>query len=230
MIRFRLSIALAGFMIAGWSATLAVAQAGGDDEAAKVLDQTFEKLLVAAQNDAKKADWKALRHAFAKTSHYEPYNATWRQDIGKVAKNLHDGRLKEAEAALTKLLDRERFMRIDAHAIAMALYEKTGDSEKVRQHKEFLEGLSAAVYVPGHGTSFEKPIEVLFVEEEYALLGAMGCKVKQQALSERDGHRFDVLTTEAKPGEPERQLYFNIDMPWSSLQRGLKKLFEKSKK
>ena len=60
------------------------------------------------------------------------------------------------------------------------------------------------------------------------MLGAMGCKVKQQALSERNGHRFDVLTTQAKAGEPERQLFFNIDMPWNPLQAGMKKAFEAS--
>jgi hypothetical protein len=229
MFMFQLSIALAVFFIAGWSTPANFALAGDDDEASKALDQKFEKLLVAAQKDPKKADWNALRHAFAETTHYQPYNSSWRQDISKVAKNLHDGKLKEAEAGLTKLLERERFMRVDAHAVALALYEKTGDSEKARRHKDFLEGLSAAIFVPGHGTSFEKPIEVLFVEEEYTVLGAMGCKMKQQALSERDGHRFDVLTTQAKPGEPERQFFFNIDMPWSSLQRGMMKVFEKSK-
>jgi Domain of unknown function (DUF4919) len=229
MYTFRLSIALAALLIAEPSATPAVAQSGDDEKAAKALDQKFEKLLSAAQKDPRNADWNALRHAFAETSHYQPYNATWRQEIGKVARNLHDGKLKEAEAALTRLLEREGFMRIDAHAIAVALYDKTGDSQKARQHKAFLEGLSAAVFAPGHGTSFEKPIDVLFIEEEYALVAAMGCKMKQQALSERDGHRFDVLTTEAKPGMPERQLYFKIDMPWNSLERGMTKAFEKSK-
>jgi hypothetical protein len=227
MSRSRLSLALMVSLIAWWTAAPSLAQPADADQAAKALDQKFEEMLAAAQKDPKKADWKALRRAFAETTHYQPYNGTWRQDLAKVAKNLNDGKLKEAEAALTKLLERERFMRIDAHALALALYEKLEDSEKARLHKEFLEGFSAAVFVPGQGTSFEKPIEVLFIDEEYAFLAAMGAKIKQQALSERDGHRFDVLTTAAKPGEPERQLYFNIDMPWRSLERGMLKILEK---
>jgi hypothetical protein len=207
-----------------------LAQAGDDDEAPKVLDQKFEAMLLAAQKEPAKADWTALRRAYSETSHYQPYNATWRQEISKVARFLNDGKLKEAEAALTKLLEQERLMRIDAHALAAALYEKTGDSEKASFHKNFLEGFSAAVFKPGSGTSFEKPIEVLFIDEEYAVLGAMGCKVKQQALSERNGHRFDVLTTQAKAGEPERQLFFNIDMPWNHLQAGMTKAFDRVKK
>ena len=87
---------------------------------------------MAAQKEPRKADWKALRRAFSETSHYQPYNSTWRQEINTVAKNLQDGKLKEAEAALKKLLERERFMRIDAHALALALYDQTGDSEKAR--------------------------------------------------------------------------------------------------
>jgi hypothetical protein len=53
--------------------------------------------------------------------------------------------------------------------------------------------------------------------------------MKQQALSERDGHRFDVITTEAKGGEPERQFYFNIDLPWKALSSSLGKAFERRK-
>jgi hypothetical protein len=232
MFKFRsqLSIVLAGILIAGWSTTANIAFAGNDDEATKALDQKFEAMLFAAQKEPGKADWKALRRAFSETSHYEPYNTGWRQDIGKVAKSLHDGKLKEAEDALTKLNERDRFMRIDAHALAVALYEKTGDSEKARKHKDLLEGLSSAVFVPGHGTSFEKPIEVLFMDEEYALLGALGCKMKQQALSDHDGHKFDVLTTEARPGKPELKFYFNIDMPWNHLERGMAKAFGQVKK
>jgi Domain of unknown function (DUF4919) len=230
MSRWGLSIALTGLLIAGWSAPPAVAQPVEDDKSLKALDQKFEELLVAAQKDPKKADWNALRHAFAETSHYQPYNAGWREEISKVTKNLREGNLKEAEAALTRLLERERYMRIDALALAVALYEKTEDSEKARMHKGLLEGLSATVFAPSLGKSFEKPIEVLYIEEEYAVLAAMGSKLKHQALSERDGHRFDVLTTEAKPREPERQLYFNIDIPWRSFERSMMKDLGESKK
>jgi hypothetical protein len=229
MPKYRLSIPLVGFLIAGWTTTFPVLMAGDDTEAGKALDQKFEALLVSAQKDPKKADWKALRHAFSETSQYEPYNVSWRKDILAVGKDIQEGNLKEAEAALVKLLDRERFMRIDGHALAVALYEKTGDSEKARKHRDFLEGLSSEVFIPGHGTSVERPIEVLFLDEEYAMIGAMGLKIRSQAFIKHDGHSFDVLTTHAKPGEPEREFFFNIDMPWNSLQAKTKKMFERLK-
>jgi hypothetical protein len=69
----RLSIALAGILIAAWSSPPALAQAGDKDEAAREANQKFEKLLTAAQKDPKKADWKAVRHAYAQTSDYQPH-------------------------------------------------------------------------------------------------------------------------------------------------------------
>jgi hypothetical protein len=140
-----------------------------------------------------------------------------------------ENRLKEAEAALVRLLEREGLMRIDGHALAIALYEKLGETDKARKHRLFLEGLSSTVFIPGHCTSFEKPIEVLFVEEEYLLLSSLGLKMKQQALSEHNGHRFDVITTIADGADPEREFFFNIDLPWNALQASLGKAFEQSK-
>ncbi len=229
MTTYRLSIPLIGFLIFGWSAAAQTARTGDEAAALKAADQKFDALLVAARKDPAKADWKALRHAFAETSHYQPYSSTWREDVEKVGKDFQNGKFKEAEAALVKLLERERFMRIDGHAMAVAIYEKLGATEKARKHQDFLEGLTSALMVPGHGKSFEKPIEVLFIEEEYAVLGSLGLNMKEQALSERNGHRFDVLTTEATVDKAEQEFYFNIDLPWKALQAGMEKVFNESK-
>jgi hypothetical protein len=229
MTMIRLSIAVVAILVAGSSTTSARAQARDDEEAAKARDRKFDTLLVAADKDPKKADWKALRRAFAETSYYQPYDTTSREEFGKVVDKLRSGKLKEAEAALVKLIAREHSMRIDGHAIAGAIYQQLGDSEKARKHKEFFEGLQSTLFAPDQGTSFEKPIEVLFIDEEYSVLSAMKLKVKSQSLSERDGHHFDILTTHAGPGQPERVVYFNIDMPWKSLQSGMAKMFEQPK-
>ncbi len=101
---------------------------------------------------------------------------------------------------------------------------------KKRKHQEFLDGLLSAVLVPGHGSSFERPIEILFVEEEYVVLGSLGLRMKEQGLHERNGHHFDVLTTHAKPGQPEQHLFFNIDMPWKALEANMAKALIESKK
>jgi hypothetical protein len=219
----RLFVPLVGFLVVGGS-TPGVCGPGGDDPPARNSpEQRFEALLAAAQEDPSKADWKALRHAFAQTSMYQPYNPGWRREFASASRALRDGKLKEAEAALLKLLERERLMRIDGHAMAVALYEKVGDTQKARMHRAFLEGLSSALFVPGHGTSVEKPIEVLFLEEEYMVLGSLGLEMTQQALTEHKGARLDVLSTKSKNGQAGQSLYFNIDLPWNSLQREMQK-------
>jgi hypothetical protein len=202
----------------------------GKQPAKESPDQVFETLLANAKKAPAKVDWKALRVAFAATSHYDPYNIEWRQDLSKARKDVERGELKAAEAKLGKLLDRERFMRLDGHAVAIALYDKMGDSGKAEKHRAFLEGLSSAVFAPGAGMSFEKPIEVLFIEEEYLVMGSLGLRVKKQALTEHNGHRFDVLTAAGKGDQPERDFYFNIDLPQRALHQSLEKAFDAVKK
>jgi hypothetical protein len=230
MTKFRLSLALVGMLIAAGSTTPASAQTKPDqkDEAVKERDRKFDTLLAAALKEPRKADWKAVRHAFSQTSHYSPYGGSWREDAGKVVKNMKDGKLKEAEAGLSKLMESECSMRIDGHGMAAAIYEKLGDSDKARKHREIFEALSFTVFPRGEGMTVDKPFEVLFIEEEYTALGLMGLRMKSQALTEHNGHKYDVLTIQSKPGEPERALYFNIDMPWKSLESGFAKVFEKS--
>jgi hypothetical protein len=232
MTRFGLSLALAGILIAAGSTAPASAQTKGnnDEEAVKERDRKFDTLLAAALKEPKKADWKAVRRAFSQTSHYAPYASSWREDAGKVVKNMKDGKFKEAEAGLSKLMESEHSMRIDGHAMAAAIYEKLGDSEKAGKHKEIFEALTFTVFPRGDGLTVDKPFEVLYVEEEYTALGFMGLRVKQQALTERNGHKYDVITTHAKAGQPELVLYFNIDLPWKSLESGMAKMFEKSQK
>jgi hypothetical protein len=226
----RLSTGIVGVLIFGWSAALVAQQVDDEAAARKAADEKFAELRIAAEKDPATTDWRALRRAFAATSHYEPYQIKWRSDLGKVAKDIHDGKVKEAEAAIVKLIEREQFMRIDGHAMAVELYEKSGQSEKAERHRNFRDGLMSAVLVPGYGTSFEKPFEVLFLEEEYMVIGFLGLRVNQQALFERGGHRFDVLTTRPGPGKPQQTFYFNIDMPSNWLQASTEKVFKNSKK
>ncbi len=222
----RLFVAVACLLTAGWYGHALAQKPTGDKAARKSADQEFEALLARAQKDPAKTDWKALRTAFAATSHYKPYNFEWRREIAQVGNDVQQGKLKAAEAMLVKLLERERFMRLDGQALAVALYEKMGESDKVRKHRSYLEGLSSAVFAPGAGMSFEKPINVLFIEEEYLVVGSLGLRVKQQALSEHNGHRFDVLTTAAKGDQPERQFYFNIDLLQQALHQSLDRLLQ----
>ena len=63
-------------------------------------------------------------------------------------KDIVADRLPAAEKALVTLLERERYMRIDAIAMAAALYEKMGDKTKAKKHRDLLDGMTGTVFIP----------------------------------------------------------------------------------
>jgi hypothetical protein len=198
-----------------------VATARDDSKASDAPEKKFESLLAEARKNPKKTDWKGLRHSFAETSHYNPYDFGRRKEMAAIGDDIRDGKLGVAEAGLLTLLEREGWMRHDSHAMAVALYERMGQPEKAHLHREFADGIWGAILVPGHGASTDKPIEVLFIEEEYMVVQRMGLKPKGQRLMEVGGHHFDVLTTEGTGDGPDGELYFNIDVPQQALFKAL---------
>jgi hypothetical protein len=182
-------------------------------------DQRFEKLYSAAMKAPEKADWKALRRAFAETSRYRPYEMDVPEKLRGIAAQIGRGEFKEGEAALRELLERERHMRLDTLAMAMRLYEKMGRPEEVRRYRKLIDPILGILFDKESGASFEKPIPVLFIQEEYVVTSRM--RVKERGLVIHDGHRFDVCTVEAEGTEPERKIYFDVDLPQKALSKAL---------
>ncbi len=189
-------------------------------------ERRFESLLATARKDPTKADWKALRSAFAQTGGYKPFNPEWPEEIRAIARDLEAGRLKEVEAALVKVLERERFMRVEAHSLAAVLYEKLGQSAKAKEHTEFFQGISGAVFAPDRGTDFPTAFEILFPDEEFLFLGLEHVNVEKQEQVERDGRLYDVVTAKAVGNEPGRKYYFAIDLPSKAMQKAAQKAIE----
>src|SRR5262249_48335991 len=102
---------------------LTVAASGGAPSKDKEKpEERFEKLLAVVMKDPSKADWKALRLTFAETEAYAPYSTSWRDDLQAVQKKLKDGDATGAEALLKTVLERDRFMRLEAHLTAGLFY------------------------------------------------------------------------------------------------------------
>ncbi|MDG3007825.1 hypothetical protein [Paludisphaera mucosa] len=200
-------------LLGGLAPWPAAAQAPPDED----VEQRFDGLLAAAKRDPEKADWVRLRRSFAETKRYRPYHREWKEELVKIGVALDGEDPKAAEAALDKLMEREGCMRIDAHALAASHYAKTGQEEKNAFHTRCVEGIAGTLFVPGTGKSFEKPIEVLFIEEEYLFLGSLELKAERQGLAVHEGRRFDVFEIEAKGGGGPVKYYFNVDLPWKSL-------------
>lgn len=199
--------------------------AGDDASAQKKADQRFDNLLAAARKDPTKADWQVLRRAFAETSRYNPYNLMWDEEIDTLEERIETGNAKDAETLLNKLLERECFMRLDALKLAVALYKKTGQKEKVTHCSTFVQGISNTLIMPGLGSTIEKPIEVLFLEEESVVLEALNLPVKNPRLVEHAGHHLNVFTYDESSKKEARAVYFNIDLPFKA-QSGDDKLLD----
>jgi hypothetical protein len=183
-------------------------------------DQQFEVLYSSAMKTPEKADWKQLRRAFAETTHYGPYDITVDETLRKLSARIEKGQFKDCEGELLKLLERERHMRIHTLVMAMDLYEKMQQPEKVQKYKKLADRIWKILLDKETGASFDKPIEVVYIGEEYLVV--KGKRVKKQALQSHEGHKFDVLTVVASGGEPEREYFFNIDLPDKALSRMFK--------
>ncbi|MDR3618527.1 MAG: DUF4919 domain-containing protein [Paludisphaera borealis] len=210
-------------LLGGLTLSLAAAQ----EPPAKDADKEFDKMLSAAKETPEKADWVKLRHAFTKTTRYQPYNSKWREELNKLRTELKGKDPKAAEAALDKLIEREGFMRLDALGLAAAHYGKTGQKEKETLYVQFARGVASTIYVPGTGMSIEKPIEVLFIEEEYGFFNSLELKAKRQGLIAHEGHKLDVFEAEANGGGEPTKFYFNVDLPQKSLGKMLERMSKK---
>ncbi|WP_165249391.1 DUF4919 domain-containing protein [Paludisphaera soli] len=221
MILRRRPVALAYAWLCG---ALITSSALAQEVPEKDAEGRFDEMLAAAKREPGKADWVALRHAFADTARYHPYNGEWKEELAKVRKELRGDDPKAAEAALDELLQREGYMRLDAHGLAAVHYSRTGRRDKEEFHNKFSEGIVDALFASGDGKSFEKPIEVLFIEEEYAFLRALKLEPERQNLVDHEGHKFDVLEVAAAAGGEPLKFYFDIDRPWNSLRKAFQRI------
>jgi hypothetical protein len=184
-------------------------------------DERFEKLLAAAMKEPEKANWKEVRQAFSKTRHYEPYSITMDEQLRGFAQQIAQGNLKESEAGLIKLAERDRFMRFESLSLLLMVYQKLEQPEKAKKYRAILGDIFGVLQYPKAGVSFENPIEVLYVQEEYLVTRNM--PKKGQALAVNDGHRYDIITIKENDGIPEFQIYFSIDL----IQNARSKVFQK---
>jgi hypothetical protein len=207
---------------AAWLAP--TARAMGDPPTSETPDQRFEKLLATALKDPGKADWKTLRRAFARTTRYQPYNIEVTRKLREIFQGMERGEFKKSEADLLGLVERERYMRIDTLAMLMMLYEQTEQPEKAEKFRKLVDGMTGVLDYPKAGVSLEKPIEVLFVEEEYLVTTNM--HVIGQALTIHNGHRYDLLMIGESGSEPAKTIYFDIEL----LKNGGAKLLDKAGK
>lgn len=82
--------------------------------------------------------------------------------------------------------------------------------------------LMQAITSTGSGDSFDDPVLVMSVEDEYTYLGFHGLRMTKQSLHSQGGRSFDVLTCTDADGK-ERKVHFDITRPFDSLGRSFRK-------
>ncbi len=88
-----------------------------------------------------------------------------------------------------------------------------------RFHEFVLSGLIRSILQSGDGQSPETAFVVINVREEYILMELLGLTMQKQSVLESGGHIYDRLeVVDSETGE-ERELYFNVDIPFAAYDR-----------
>jgi len=186
---------------------LAVLAAGAGRAATPDTPETrYQALLAAAKAAAPNADWQGLRVAFAERPGFKIIS----QSAAR-AQMFEAAEKSDCAAALpaAKAVIEEAYVDIDAHMVAAFCEENAGEAAAAKLDRDIGAGLIASVET-GDGLSPATAFTPIDVDEEYAVMRALGAKITQQAMVQQDGHAYDVLSAVDAEGHPATY-YFLID-------------------
>lgn len=181
------------------------------------MKETYEDLLKAAKANPEGADFTKLRMAYVASPLYNPYRPEERSGLAEVAQGLQgkddEDALKAARAQVESLLE-ANYLNGEHHLFAAFLCHRLGDKDRERFHQTFMTGLLKSILASGDGRSYETAFRVIAVQEEYALMKALGLKPHRQELHPHEGHFFDVHRLRHPETGEEGAIFFNIDIPY----------------
>jgi hypothetical protein len=166
----------------------------------------YQALLAAAKAAAPNADWRGLRVAFAQRPGFKvvTQSAAKRQMFESAEKSDCVTALPSAKAVIE-----EAYIDIDAHLVAAFCEETSGATAAAQLDRDIGAGLIASVKT-GDGLSPAAAFTPIDVDEEYAVMRALGEKITEQAMVQQDGHAYDALSAVDTRGQPATY-YFLID-------------------
>ncbi|HEY3800002.1 MAG TPA: DUF4919 domain-containing protein [Caulobacteraceae bacterium] len=180
--------------------------AGQGRAAAADAEGRYQALLARAKANAPNVDWAQLRLAYAERPRFKAFaqSAARRQMLEAAgASNCKDA-LPAARAAIA-----EDFVDADAHFIAAFCEDAAGDAAGAKLDRDIGVGLIKSIQT-GDGLSPATAFTVIDVDEEYAVMRALGLKVRDQALLQQAGHAYDRLQTTDEKGQTAAY-YFLVD-------------------
>ncbi|MBK5274710.1 MAG: DUF4919 domain-containing protein [Desulfuromonadales bacterium] len=182
----------------------------------------YDVLLERVKKGDQAVDYREMRFAYAETSRYKPYGGN-RSDLVKAMYSAYyDKHYAKAVEDAEKIL-KDNYVDIDAHMMAGVLYDLLGEKAKSDYHGIIGKGLLQSMMASEDGESLKTAIKIISVDEEYILLRMLGLKSISQSKLQIDDHRYDKLTVFDTETNRQLDLYFSIDIPYSWLEKSLKK-------
>jgi len=173
----------------------------------------YQELLTTVKAATGPVDWAALRYAYADLPSFMGSGDD--DDRAAMFKALQASDWPAVEAAARRVIDA---MYVDgaAHFMLGVALDKQGKPDGARE-RAIGTGLLESIET-GDGLSYDTAFTVITVAEEYDLMSYIGVSLDTQALSQHDGHTFDVMTTKDDSGKTA-VYYFNIDREWAAENR-----------
>ena len=166
----------------------------------------YQALLAAAKAKAPDVDWAELRAAYAARPGFQVISQSAARTQMLQAANASDCKnaLPSARAVLA-----EDYVDADAHMVAAFCEEAAGDGAASKLDRDIGVGLIRSIET-GDGLSAATAFTPITVDEEYALMRALGQTVQSQDLVRQGGHAYDVLATLDEKGQ-RGAYWFAID-------------------
>lgn len=187
----------------------------------KLTAKDYEDLLGKLKKGDTAIDFAKLRFAYTETKDYSPYG------IGAADKkalyDAFDGKKYEDAVKRAEEILKTNYVEMNAHLIAFISNKELGKSEKSEFHKKVFSGLVNSILDGADGKTAKSAFKVICVPEEYVVLNYLGLRRTDQALTDENGSKFDILTVVNIETNESAKIYFNIDTVW----KGYEKVFSK---
>lgn len=181
----------------------------------------YEDLVTRLKSGDTTVDYTELRLAYAQSDAYDPYDVAIRDKYEDLIASVHD---RDCPAVLTKsqALLEVSYLSIFTHLFRAECLEKTGDLAGSNRELDIAHGLDGSLKASGDGKTPETAFVVVTLSEEHYLLVALGFQEEQQALINKNGHVYDLITGHDEKGG-EHSAYFDVGALFAGMQKRLDK-------
>ena len=183
---------------------------------------TYDSLLARARSHDPTLDFGALRHAYAHSNQYAPYDTRQRDAHRSVYESLDKGDYRRVLALVDSLL-LTNFVDLEAHMAGTLAAQALRDSSRATFHRWVAEGLLRSIKESGLGTK-SRPFVVISITEEYAFALLTGLRRHgAQGLGDCGGHPCDWVVLQDRRTGSDTTLFFDVSLPAAWYDRQIRR-------